>query len=193
MKTFQLIAILVIAFAAAACSKSAPQSAPSSSADARSATSSDSPGVSTLGKSSFSAVVDGTRVSGGAIDTLQQGNAAYVIPGPKGDQLLFLLYDNSDADTTKFTHCLRFNLTKQTGSAANAHLSVTIQGDKLANYYTSEPDIVITSMTGNRLVGTFSASRMKRSPDTPNAPKAEISITDGKFDIPFATSKLIPM
>ena len=37
-----------------------------------------------LGNATFSALIDGEPVSGGAIDDIQQQNAAYTIPGSNG-------------------------------------------------------------------------------------------------------------
>jgi hypothetical protein len=149
-----------------------------------------------LGKSSFSAVIDGTMVSGGVIRTMQMENAAFLIPDNNGGEptLGFWLNDiKTAADDTQPTYALKFLLPKKMGPATKAYLGIDINLDKThsANYYSSHPTIVITSLDAARVAGTFSGT-FKLSPDTPNVPKREIAITDGKFDIPFATSKLIP-
>jgi hypothetical protein len=149
-----------------------------------------------LGKSSFSAVIDGTAVSGGVIRSMQTENAAFLIPDNKGGEptLAFWLNDiKTAADDAQPTYALKFLLPRKMGPATNAYLGVNINLDKThsAIYYSSHPTVVITSLDATRVAGTFSGT-FKLSPDTPNVPKTEIAITDGKFDIPFATSKLIP-
>lgn len=151
---------------------------------------------SNLGKSSFSAVIDGTSVSGGVIRTMQMENAAFLIPDSNGGEpkLGFWLNDiKTAADDAQPTYALKFLLPKKMGPATKAYLEVVINLDKThsAIYYSNQPTVVVTSLDAARVAGTFSGT-FKLSPDTPNVPKREIAISDGKFDIPFATSKLIP-
>ena len=148
-----------------------------------------------LGQATFSAQIDGAPVSGGAIDDMQQQNAAYVIPG--GDSaaptLLFYLFDSKTPNDPNFAHSFRIQVPKALGPAAGAHLTLNmiLDPNHTARYSSSSPTIVITSLTATRVAGTFSG-KMSVSPDTPNAPKSEVTVTDGKFDIPMATSKLTP-
>jgi hypothetical protein len=140
-------------------------------------------------------MVDGQPVSGGAIDDVQQQNAAYTLPGGDGatPTLLFYLFDGKVPNDPNFTHSFRFQLPKALGPASNAHLTLNIilNPTHAARYNSSTPTIAITSLTATRVAGTFSG-RMSVSPDTPNAPKSEVTVTDGRFDIPMATSKLSP-
>jgi hypothetical protein len=63
------------------------------------------------------------------------------------------------------------------------HLARYLEADGFA--------VTITSLTAARVAGVFSG-KMTLSPDTPNAPKKTVTVTDGSFDIPMATSKLVP-
>jgi hypothetical protein len=154
-----------------------------------------SSGVAALGKATFSAVVDGERVSGGVIDEMQQQNAAYTVPsnGSRPAYLLFYLFDTQAPNDPHFSHSFRVYLPKQVGTATDADLTlnVILDADHSARYNSSTPSITITSLTATRVSGTFSA-KMKASPDSSNASKQEVEVTEGRFDIPMATSKIIP-
>jgi hypothetical protein len=167
-----------------------------------SSTSSNAPGEPTqasnsLGSATFSAVIDGAPVSGGAIDGLQQNNAAYSIPDPQGGEpnLLFWLFDTKRPDDQDFKYSMRIYLPYKIGTTNSAYISanIVLSKDHSARYSTSKGNVTITSITAKRVSGTFSADKMPVSPDTPNVPHPQIAITDGKFDIPFATSKMYPM
>lgn len=177
-------AALVPAFFMVCCSAKTP------GADSTAGASS---GAGALGKATFSALIDGERVSGGAIDDMQQQNAAYTIPSGDGGNLLFYLFDAKVPNDPHFSHSFRLYLPKKLGTASKADLTLNIILDPSheARYSTSTPDFTITSLTDTRVSGTFSG-RMKVSPDTPNVSKTEVSVTEGKFDIPMATSKLTP-
>lgn len=155
----------------------------------------DTSSAAALGSATFSALIDGEPVSGGAIDDLQQQNAAYSVPGSDGQSayLLFYLFDAKVPNDPHFSHSFRLYLPKQVGTASNAHLTVNIilDPDHSARYSNSSPSITITSLTDTRVSGTFSG-KMTVSPDTPNVPKQVVTVSDGKFDIPMATSSLIP-
>jgi hypothetical protein len=149
-----------------------------------------------LGKATFSALIDGAPVAGGPIDNMQQQNAAYTIPGSDGaPTLLFYLSDMQPGEdgSTRVTHSFRVMLPKAPGAASNAYigLSMNLDASHAARYSTASATVTITSITATRVTGTFSGT-MKLSPDTPNVPKRTVTITEGKFDIPVATSKLIP-
>jgi hypothetical protein len=187
MPHLKLLSAVLLALLLSSCSRSTGAGA---AEQAGSTTSSD------LGKSSFSAVIDGTVVSGGVIRAMQLENAAFLIPDNNGGEptLGFWLNDiKTAADDTQPTYALKFLLPKKMGPATKAYLGIDINLDKThsANYYSSHPTIVITSLDAARVAGTFSGT-FKLSPDTPDVPKTEVAITDGKFDIPFATSKLRP-
>jgi hypothetical protein len=156
------------------------------------------------GNATWSATIDGQAVSGTGIDGLQQRNAAYQVPGSAGEKtLLFYLFDTKDgADDAKFTHSMRFYLPYKEGAkhidrSSPDHgrygITVNLVPDDNHAYRYSEAgiDVTFTAITASHVTGTFSG-KFTVSPDSPNAPKSEITVTDGKFDIPMATSKLIP-
>jgi hypothetical protein len=89
---------------------------------------------------------------------------------------------------------MRIYLPDKIGSTNSAYISanIVLSKDHFARYSTSKGTVTIT-ITSKRVSGTFSADKMPVSPDTPNVPHPQIAITDGKFDIPFATSKMFPM
>jgi hypothetical protein len=58
-----------------------------------------------------------------------------------------------------------------------------------AQDYSKEAEVTITRISSSRVTGTFSG-KFSVPHDTPNVPKTEIVITDGKFDIPLATLKV---
>lgn len=147
-----------------------------------------------LGRATFSALVDGQPVSGGAIDDMQQQNAAYTVPSSSGaPTLLFYLFNSKIPNDPNFTHSFRIQLPKALGPASDAHvtLNVILDPNHVARYSSSTPTVTITSLTATRVSGAFSG-KLSVSPDTPNAPKSEVTVTNGTFDIPMATSKLSP-
>jgi hypothetical protein len=155
-------------------------------------------------QASFSATLDGTPITGNGVDEMQQQNAAYIIPGPSGvgKSLLFYLWATKDGTDTKANYSMRFYLPAQTGDHSAKRyddhscncgitLNTDIATDSVTRYGGNAFTITITSMTATRVTGTFSGT-FNLSPDTPNSPRTTATVTDGKFDIPMATSKLIP-
>jgi hypothetical protein len=151
--------------------------------------------AASLAGATFSVSVDGERVSGGAIDSMQIHNAAYTVPGPDNGPptLLFYLADAKTADDANIAHTFRIQVPKAMGVVAPAYIKLDINTDPdhLAQYTTSKAAVTITSLDARHVAGTFS-SPMENSPDTPNVKKNKIVLTDGTFDIPMATSKLTP-
>jgi len=162
-------------------------------------------GSSGIGSASWSAVIDGQAVSGTGIDGLQQRNAAYIVPvGSNNDkEVMFWLFDTKDgADDAKFSHSIKLYVPDKAATfPINEHspyhstygmtLNIILDDTHSARYYTKDITVTITSLTSSRVSGTFSGT-LQISPDTPNAPKKEVTVSDGKFDIPMATSKIIP-
>jgi|SRR5579864_2049094 len=190
----QAFVALVSALLVASCSGKTPDNT-SAGVPAAGSGASSSSGTAALGKATFSALIDGEPVSGGAIDNMQQQNAAYIVPSGTDNAatLLFYLFDSKVPNDPNFSHSFRFQLPKGVGLASKAYLTlnVILDPNHSARYNTSTAVITITSLTATRVSGTFSGT-MALSPDTPNAPKKEVTVTEGKFDIPMATSKLIP-
>jgi hypothetical protein len=193
MRLTLICAIAFAALALASCSARKPTGgggAPSA-ADAGAGGPSDN---AALGPSKFSAKVDGVPISGGAIDGMQLNNTAHLVPDAHdAPTFLIWLYDTNTPDDQKFTHSLRLNFAKAQGPNTPAYikLSIILDDAHSAIYSSAKGVVTVTSMTPTRVAGAFSGT-LDRSPDTPNVPKASVTITDGKFDIPMATSKLIP-
>lgn len=160
-----------------------------------------SPGSAT--DASFSATIDGVSVTGRGVDALQQQNAAYVLPqqGAGEKYALFILFSTKDADDTKANYSLRFRFPPHTGTYAHRGsydtckcditLNKNVSSGTLARYLADTVTINVTSMTPTRIAGTFSGN-FKLSSDTPRATQTRATITDGKFDVPMATSKITP-
>jgi len=57
-----------------------------------------SSGAASVSKATFSALIDGERISGGAIDDMQQENAAHTVPSGANQPtyLLFYLFDTKE-------------------------------------------------------------------------------------------------
>lgn len=163
------------------------------SADLRAsaATDNDSP----LGKATFSATVDGVAVSGGAIDGLQQANAAHIVPDDNGGapKLRFWLFDTKKANETKVMHSFRIEVPNKTGVNQNSPMKahMILSNGHSAHYESKNAVVTITSISSTRVTGTFSG-KFSVPHDTPYVSKTEIMITDGKFDIPMATIKAYP-
>lgn len=148
-----------------------------------------------LGKATFSAVIDGVAVSGGAIDGLQQNNVAHLVPKDDGSAstLRLWLFDTKTPDDQNFKHSLRIEVPAKVGTNDRVHLSthIILSQDHSGSYYSDNGSVNILTLTATRVTGTFSG-KFRNSPDTPNV-KPEITVTDGKFDLPMATNKLYPM
>lgn len=157
--------------------------------------SSDAPSEKPLGKATFSAMVDGVAVAGGAIDGLQMNNTAHIVPGENGaaPTLRIWLFDTKTPDDQDFSHSMRIEVPNQVGPNPQTHMAANIilSKDHAAKYYSKDASVTITSLTASRVTGTFSG-KFVVSPDTPNVPKSSITITDGKFDLPIATMKVYP-
>jgi hypothetical protein len=164
--------------------KSADPSASSASGDAGS-----------LGKATFSAVVDGELVSGGAIDGLQQSNAAHIVPDDNGGapKLRFWLFDAKTPNEPNVKHSFRFEVPNQVGAnpASRVNANIVLSNGTTAHYSCKQGSVTITSLTATRVAGTF-WGKFSVPPNTPNVPKTQIDVTDGKFDIPMATMKAYP-
>ena len=198
-------AFIFVLFLFTACSGAAGGTHNSAATDSASAPASnpDAP-PSSPGNATWSATIDGQAVTGAGSDGLQQRNAAYQVPGSANEKtLLFYLFDTKNgADDAKFTHSMRFYLPYKEGArhidrSSPDHgrygITVNLVPDDNHAYRYSEAgiDVTITAIAASHVTGTFSG-KFSVSPDSPNAPKSEITVTDGKFDIPMATSKLIP-
>jgi hypothetical protein len=155
-------------------------------------------------QASFSMTLDGVSITGSGVDNMQQQNAAYIIPasGGAGKSLLFYLWATKNGADTKPNYSLRFYLPAEQGEHSakryddhSCNCGITLNTDiatsTVTRYGGNAFTIKITAMTAKRVTGTFSGS-FTLSPDTPNSPRTTATITDGKFDIPMATSNIVP-
>ena len=148
--------------------------------------------TSELGSSTFALKADGVGVHGGTIDDLQLFNAAHTIPGNGGNDVLLWLSDENFPGTKSAAHALRLQFSKQLGDVTASALFDTQLDAQHTARYVGKLAINVTSLTATRLVGRFSGD-LNLSPDTPNVPKPTDKLSEGTFDVPFATSKVVPM
>ncbi|MGI8951769.1 MAG: hypothetical protein ACR2FN_09330 [Chitinophagaceae bacterium] len=150
---------------------------------------------SSSGNAVFSYSLDGTKVSGGEVDELQINNVAEIYQSdPSGKELIFLLNDGEQKNTDIVAHSLRFTIPYKTGvvdltadqqNSWNVELflpSGQVVGSRLA-YGQESFRITLTNISSTRISGTFSGA-MKKSEVDKSSAKSEVTITDGKFDIP---------
>lgn len=183
------VSVLVLLVALTACNNKTSAGAQGQADPAQSAS------EASLGKATFSAVIDGVAVSGGAIDGLQQNNVAHLVPKDDGSAytLRLWLFDSKTPDDQNFKHSLRIEVPAKVGTNERVPLSthIILSQDHSGSYYSDNGSVNILTLTATRVTGTFSG-KFRNSPDTPNV-KPEITVTDGKFDLPMATNKLYPM
>jgi hypothetical protein len=153
--------------------------------------------VSSKGDASFSANLDGVNISGSKIDDMQLHNTAFIYPTAdnSGKRLLFFLYSDKKGNDA---YSFRFSVPDKTGSfTKNLHddhpfdITLDFLGGDLSRYTAKSVTVNITSITSSRTTGTFSG-KFALSNDTPNGTKKEVTVTDGKFDIPFSTGNIKP-
>jgi hypothetical protein len=173
-----------------------------SSSPASTAGSSSAPAPSS-GNASFTATIDGTPVSGNAIDELQLQNTAFIYPGADNNskRLLFYLFTNKKGDDFYY---FRFSLpdkegvyqfTYETDEDCNCFLMLDYDlrsADNFPRYNEDSVTVTINKITSTGISGTF-AGRLRLSDDTRSKPYPNnVTVTDGKFDIPFSTGNLRP-
>ena len=155
------------------------------------------------GDASFSAMIDGTIISGNEIDEMQTQNTAFIYP-PQNNRpqtVLFFLYSTKKGDDY---YSFRFSLPDKEGAYHatkgtynESHSSVRLDfnlksADNFARYNEDSVTVTIDKITSSRISGTFSGT-LTLSNDTRSKPyKNEVTITDGKFDIPFSTGNIRP-
>ncbi len=160
-------------------------------------------GTTSPGNASFSATIDGTTISGKEIDEMQTQNTAFIYPpqNNKPQTVLFLLYSTKKGDDY---YSFRFSLPDKEGvyhatkgTYNESHSSVRLDfnlksADNYARYNEDSVTVSIDKLTSTRISGTFSG-RLRLSDDTRSKPyKSQVTVTDGKFDIPFSTGNVRP-
>lgn len=153
--------------------------------------------TSSKGNASFSANLDAVNISGGKIDDMQLQNTAFIYPTAdnSGKKLLFYLYSDKKGNDA---YTFMFSVPDKVGPfTKNLHddqpfaITIDFLGGDLSRYTAESVTVNITSVTGSRITGTFSG-KFTLSSDTPNGTKKEVTVTNGKFDIPFSTGNMRP-
>ena len=144
------------------------------------------------GEAVFSYNLDGTKISGGPSDDTPSSfnNQAQVTQNDYGKSVAFFLNDAStDNDAGTFPHSIRLVVKATTGTQQvindEDHWSVQLfisSGGSYIVYAGEAFTITITNISASRVSGTFSG---KFKIATPGAGKEELTVTDGKFDIPL--------
>lgn len=185
---------LVMLFAVTLCISCGGNSAVSSTAGNTSASSNVVASFSS-GDAHFSYNLDGTKISGGSSEDMPASfnNQAHVSQNDYGKSVAFFLNDASaDNDGVMYPHSIRFVVKATTGmqqvTADEDHWSVQLfisSGDSYIVYSGEAFTISVTNISASRVSGTFSG---KFKIATPGAGKEELTVTDGKFDIPIGTA-----
>jgi hypothetical protein len=137
----------------------------------------------------FSYTLQGKKISGGPADALQTSNIAYIQKSGQTTNMQFFLNDVYDDNTSTFAHSLRFTIPAKTGTTQlapdqdNGHVELFVSKGTDGAYavYGNEAfTVTVTDITSTRVSGTFSG-KVKLA----TAPADDLSITDGKFDIPL--------
>jgi hypothetical protein len=142
-------------------------------------------------------------VSGNVIGDLQLTNTAFVYPASdeSPQRLLFFLNSNKKGeDFYSFRFSMpdkegTYNFTHETDEDCHCYIRLDNylrSADNFSRYDEDSVTVIINKITSTRVSGTFSGN-LKLSDDTRSKPyKPRVSITDGKFDIPFSTGNLRP-
>ena len=156
---------------------------------------------------SFSVLINGTKVSGGATDEMQVTNRAFIypagsIPQSKAESVYFnLMPDKLDENY----YSLRFIYPDKTGTYNKTKNSNDCDCSLLINYFSGNytgilatyiQDSItttISAISASRVTGTFSGKFISSLGDGFGKNQAPvIMVTDGKFDIPFSKAKNKP-
>jgi hypothetical protein len=160
-------------------------------------------GATGSGDASWSASIDGQAVTGRGTDELQLRNTAFIYPA-QGSNDKYILFDlNSDKNGDDF-YGFRFyspdkegefavENAKKNGYRCSIRLDFNLRSvDNFAIYNADSVTVVIRSVSSSRISGTFEGE-FKLSDLSRSKPyKNQVSITNGKFDIPFSTGNLRP-
>jgi hypothetical protein len=149
------------------------------------AASSNSQSSSDVLKTSFSFLFDGKPISGTDTDMFQIVN----VVRRKGDGLItFELRDISHYPSL-WPHIVLTIADRGTTTVHgtdDSKYSMVLKGESEGlQYKTEEMTVTITSDTATRVTGTFSGRATRISDETPGTS----ILTDGKFDLPYATRK----
>jgi hypothetical protein len=158
---------------------------------------------SSIGNASFSYKIDGKAVSGNEIDAMQLSNTAFIYP-PAGTTPQRVLFDLTSTKEGEDYYVFRlwipdkegvYQITKANHEQTHGYVQLAFWLKSANNYSDYNEDsltINIDKISPTRISGTFSGT-LKLYNDTPGKYKSPITITDGKFDIPFSTGNLRPI
>ena len=133
------------------------------------------------------------------MDELQLVNTAFIYPqSDNSRRLLFFLKSTKDGADTKPDYSFRFSIpdkegifTKNIRDGQPYDITLDFLTGDLSRYWSQAVTVNLTSITASRIQGTFSG-KFVLSDDTPRGNKKEVTVSDGKFDIPFSSSKVRP-
>ena len=137
----------------------------------------------------FSYTLQGKKISGGPVDVILVSNIAYIQKSGPTTNMQFFLNDVYDDNTSTVAHSLRFSIPAKTGTTQlapgddNGHVELFVSKGTDGAYavYGNEAfTVTVIDITSTRVTGTFSGKVKLAS-----APADELSISDGKFDVPL--------
>jgi hypothetical protein len=144
----------------------------------------------------FSYNLDGAKISGGEVDATQTNNIVMITKNDNSEKFSFFLGDAYQENSETFAHSLRFTIPGKTGTVIlkpdddNGSVELFLGNDKDDKYvlYGNEGfSITVTNISATRVSGTFSGQL--KLVDGTGAGKSELTVTDGKFDIPIRNTK----
>ena len=139
----------------------------------------------------FSYTLQGKKISGGPVDAILVSNIAYIQKSGQTTNIQFFLNDRIENNSDNFAHSLRFTIPAKTGTTQltagqdNGHVELFVSTGSESKYTIFGNELFTVTVSGissGRVTGTFSG---KMKPAT--APGDELTIADGKFDIPVGT------
>ena len=149
------------------------------------------PSSSSTGDAVFSYNLDGTKISGGKVDDTQTNNTIWITKNENSDKFSFFLGDKLQDNTSTYAHSLRFAVPGKIGTVAlianddNKSVEMFVgdgKDDKYQVYLNEDFTVTINNISSTRVSGTFSGKL--KVPEGQTSANPEISVTDGKFDIP---------
>ncbi len=156
---------------------------------------------------SFSILINGVKVSGGATDEMQIPNEAFIYPAGslprfKNEIVYFTLSpDKTDENyyTLKFIFPDKtgtYNKTKNSSDCDCALVIDLFSGNNtgiLATYLEDSITTTINTISASTVAGTFSGKfTVSLSDGLGKNQKPVLMVTDGKFNIPFSKGKVRP-
>jgi hypothetical protein len=140
----------------------------------------------------FSYTLQGKPISGGPTDVTQMSNVAHIEKNEKGTTIQFFLNDTYDEKASAFAHSLRVAVPSKTGTTqlmtdgGNGHVELFVSKGLDGAYvvYGNETfTVTIDAISATRISGSFSGKVKSVS-----EPAEELTIADGKFNMPLGTS-----